>query len=202
MDDVLQVFWIFIATAEDFEKVCLNLIEAETADYLENKIVDDNELGIDLRLEIIISEIAGFRRAENWGFIFKHYKENRITADLLHQVEARLDNSNSSLDVICLVTSGDITSIGKSIAVNNPRIRVWDRHILNRLVNKHLPVIENYFQSYKVAVEAIAPEIENYDFKDIRNLKKRLTLAPQVKNSLLSMSWFAKRYWSIYLKES
>lgn len=96
LDEVLQVFWLFIATAEDFEKVCLNLIEAETADHLESKIVQPSESEIDLQLEILIPEFAGFRRAENWGFIFKHYKEDRITADLLHQVEAQL-NGNASI---------------------------------------------------------------------------------------------------------
>lgn len=86
------------------------------------------------------------------------------------------------MDVICLVTSGDITSIGKSIAVNNPRIRVWDRHILNRLVNKHLPVIENYFQSYKVAVEAIAPEIEKLRFQRYKEFEEKINSCPTGKN--------------------
>ncbi|MDQ4122179.1 MAG: hypothetical protein M3209_12130 [Acidobacteriota bacterium] len=178
LDEVLQVFWLIIANNEDFEKVCLNLIEAETENRLESKNIEITETGIDLNLEILIQEPAGFRRIENWGFIFKHYKENRITADLLHQIEAGLDSNNLKMDVICLITSGDITSIGKSIVVNNPRIRVWDRHILNQLVNKHLPVIEDYFQSYKIAVESITSEIEKLRFKRYKEFENKLNSCP------------------------
>jgi hypothetical protein len=177
LDEVLQVFWLFIATAEDFEKVCLNLIEAETADYLESKSVENLEPGIDLKLEILLSEIAGFRRTENWGFIFKHFKEDRITADLLHQVETQL-NETSTLDVICLVTSGDVTSIGKSIAVGNPRIRIWDRHLLNQLINKHLSSLGEYLQSYKIAVESIAPQIEKLRYSRHTEFKNKLESCP------------------------
>lgn len=178
LDEVLQVFWLFIATPEDFEKVCLSLIEAETADYLESKSVEPSELGIDLQLEILIPELAGFKRIENWGFIFKHYKEDRITADLLHQVEAQLNNDVSALDVVCLVTSGDVTSIGKSIVVGNPRIRIWDRHILNQLVNKHLSNLGDYLQSYKIAVETIAPQVERLRCSRYTEFKNKLESCP------------------------
>lgn len=177
LDDVLQVFWLLIEKGEDFEKVCLNLIEAETEYCLERKIIEDSGSEIDLKLEIILNEIADFRKTENWGFIFKHYKEDRITADLLHQIEIQLENDHS-LDIVCLVTSGDITSIGRAIAVKNPKIRVWDRGILNRLINKHLTVIGKYFRGYDLAVETLSSEIEKIRYSRFKEFESKLANCP------------------------
>jgi hypothetical protein len=73
-------------------------------------------------------------------------------------LEIYLD-SEKEVDVVCLMTSGDLTSIGNHITVNNPRIRVWDRHILDRLVNIHLQVLRDYFTEYPLAIETLTQEI-------------------------------------------
>ena len=180
LSDISQIFWLLIEKAEDFEKVCIELIEVETEEILESKIVESLDLGIDLKLEIILNEIADFRRSENWGFVFKHYKESRITADLINQVETLL-KKDGSLDIVCLVTSGDVTSIGKGIAVKNPKIRIWDRSILNRLIYKHLSVIGKYFRGFDLAVETISSEIEKIRLSRYKEFESKLKNCPSGK---------------------
>jgi hypothetical protein len=125
----------------------------------------------------MIEEPAGFRRIENWGFQFRHHKDNRISADDLHKLEKHL-NDKSIVDGICLITSGDLTTIGRSIAIKNPRLRVWDRDVLNRLVHKHPKILEDYFALYPAALEALTREFDPSNAKRYFEFKQRLEACP------------------------
>lgn len=167
---------------EEFEEVCYRLIEAEINISIENERKNkklDSE--IDLEIENIIEEGAGFRRAEKWGFIFKHFREERVTPDLLKELESKLDNAQIQLDIICLVTSGDITSIGQAIAVRHPKIRIWDRTVLNGLVYKHLNSVGKYFKWYEIALESISKEIEKISSKKYLEFENKLKTCPSGK---------------------
>lgn len=175
LSDALHVLWIAL-DASTFKNLCAELMIAED---LTAEIQGDSspEVPFDAFRELTIEEPAGFRRVENWGFQFRHHKDNRISADDLRRLETYLNDQNT-LDVICLITSGDLTTIGRSIAVNNPMLRVWDRDVLNRLVHKHPHILENYFALYPAAVEALTREFDPANAKRYFEFKHRLEACP------------------------
>jgi hypothetical protein len=180
LGDALQVLWMGI-DAPSFEKLCIELIEAENiTDKIEIKTPVN--MSFDTVREVLIEEPAGFRRVEKWSFQFKHHKDNRISANDLHSLEAFLNDQTNEIDAICLITSGDLTTIGRNIAIENPRLRVWDRDVLNRLVNKHLDVLEKYFAVYPAAIEVLNREFDPANIKRYLEFERRLQACPTGKD--------------------
>jgi Restriction endonuclease len=174
--DALQFLWIGIDSST-YEKLCIELMEAEgITDEIEIKA--PNDISFDTVREVVIEEPAGFRRVEKWAFEFKHHKDNRISANDLHRLETYLSEKAREIDAICLITSGDLTTIGRNIAVENPKLRVWDRDVLNRLVNKHLDVLEKYFAPYPAAIEVLNREFDPANTKRYLEFKQRLQACP------------------------
>ncbi len=180
LGDALQVLWMGI-DAPTFEKLCIELIEAENiTDEIEIKTPVN--MSFDTVREVLIEEPAGFRRVEKWSFQFKHHKDNRISANDLHSLETFLNDQTNEIDAICLITSGDLTTIVRNIAIENPRLRVWDRDVLNRLVNKHLDVLEKYFALYPAAIEVLNREFDPANVKRYLEFEQRLQACPTGKD--------------------
>lgn len=158
LSDAFASFWQTV-DGETFSKLCIELLEAEDI-AIQTEVEFAKDRAFDAVGNVLLLEPAGFRRFEKWIFEFKHYRENRVSARNLRQIEAILDAGNDQFDIICLVTSGDLTSVGNHIAVKNSRIRVWDRNILQYLVNKHLNILKTYFVEYKVAVDKLSQQYE------------------------------------------
>jgi Restriction endonuclease len=148
----LECFWLAI-TPDAFCKLCSELLEAEGV-FIDAGDSEGKEQRFDILGQLLIKEVGGFRRTERWGFQFKNHQDNRVTVENLREFESYLAKSKQ-LDVICLITSGDLTSIGKNIAVSNQRLRIWDRDVLNRLVHKHLEILEKYFTTYPLAIKIL-----------------------------------------------
>lgn len=156
LSDALDAFW---RTVEErvFTQICVQLLEAEKV-YIQTEADFGKDIGFDVIGKVLLQEPAGFHRFEKWAFEFKHYKANRVSAKNLRQIESYLEASAEQIDIICLVTSGDLTSVGSHIAVKNPKIRIWDRKILQLLVNKHQDILEPYFAEYKVAIDKLSQQ--------------------------------------------
>ena len=152
---VLEHFWSIVVPSENaFASICSELIRGEQIEVLpESRIAEG--IRVDAIGRVKLDEPAGFRRFENWVFEFKEYPSERLSADHLRQVESYLSMVPEQLDVACLITSEDLTSIGRSIVVQNPRMRVWDRTILNVLIHKHPAVLRKHFADYPLAVEQL-----------------------------------------------
>jgi hypothetical protein len=146
-----DLFWQALPPT-DFERLCQKLLEAEDVRVEKAQAVDEV---LDLVARVFLQEPAGFVREETWGFEFKHYRSQRPSAAVIHQLEQYLDSQGTSLDVMCLVSSGDLTSIGRNVSVKNPRIRVWDREVLDRLLYKHSEVMREFFQGYRSALDKL-----------------------------------------------
>lgn len=152
----LDYFWQVI-TPIAFEQLCINILEAEGVRL---EIIDEkSDTGIDAKGLVYLEELGGFRRYERWGFQFKHYRKSRASAKVLRELETYLEGNGDSVDVVCLITSGDLTSIGNHITVENPRIRVWDRQILDRLLNIHIETLKSYFADYPVAIDTLSQQV-------------------------------------------
>jgi hypothetical protein len=67
-----------------------------------------------------------------------------------------LFDEQTAPDVLCIITPDDLTSVSRYVAADNERIRVWDRSILDRLANKHLDILRNYFEQYPNAVKELS----------------------------------------------
>lgn len=156
LQTALAYFWTTLEP-QDFNRLCQELLQAEGIDLEFPPRAAD--IGFDALGKVLFQEPAGFRRFEKWAFEFKHYRTDRVSASLLRQLEARLGSDDSRFDLVCVVTSGDLTSIGNHIAVRNPHIRVWDRAILNRLINHHLNVLGSHFADYSIALEKLSQQL-------------------------------------------
>lgn len=157
---VLEFFWKSIPNAAVFETLCLRLIEAEGPEL--DQTSSDADMPSKAMATVVLNEPGGFRRVETWEFSFKHYPHERVSAESLHELEASIEEE-AHPNVICLVTPDDLTSVSKYIASNNPRIRIWDRAVLNRLVNLHLDILREYFAQYPAAVEELSRRLSQPD---------------------------------------
>jgi hypothetical protein len=158
LSDALDYLWRSI-TPEAFSQLCVELLKAEGI-MLETEVEGEGRTRFDAKGQVTLLESAGFTRIEQWAFEFKPYQAGRVSAQYLRQLEEYFEASESQIDTLCLITSGDLTSVGNHVAVENPRIRVWDRSILQYLVNQHLETLEPYFVEYKVAVDAMSQQAE------------------------------------------
>jgi hypothetical protein len=181
LSDALHILWVGI-DAPRFTSLCLELLDAEgVSDEIEKEEEpEETDAGIkfDTVREMLLQDPAGFRRVERWGFQFRHYRDDRVSASDLRELETYLEDHPDAVDAICLMTSGDLTTIGRSIAVKNPRLRIWDREVLNRLVNKHLKILEKYFAPYPAAVQALSRELSSGDSSRLEEFKQRLGACP------------------------
>lgn len=179
LSDALHLLWLSI-DAPAFNTLCLELLEAEglSADPDKDRSAEVADARYDAVREALLQEPAGFRRTERWAFQFKHHRDDRVSAHVLRELEEYLESKEDKIDIVCLVTSGDLTTIGRSIAVENPRIRVWDRSVLNGMVNKHLTILERYFATYPVAVEALTQHFERLTSSRQQEFADRLMACP------------------------
>ena len=157
LNALLEHFWTaLVPTEKAFKELCQQLLIAEGVDLemtVGNKREDD---GMDAIGSVLLNEPGGFRRIERWGFEFKFYHQGRLSAKELRNAEAVVSKQQEPMDVLCLLTSEDLTSIGRTIVVENPRLRVWDRAVMSVLVHKHPNVFRQYFKDYPIAVEELS----------------------------------------------
>ncbi len=155
LSGVLNVFWPSIPDEATFEQICIKMLAAEGIEVKQRREEDEDTVdAMDASAAVILHEPAGFRRIEQWGFEFKYYQQQRLSADLLRKTEAAL-STRTLPEVLCLLTSDDLTTVGRYVASENPRIRVWDRTILNLLVNRHPEVIRDYIAEYPKAIQEL-----------------------------------------------
>jgi hypothetical protein len=152
LDHALASYWSSVDEAS-FGQLFTELLSAEGITVQEQLIRQD--LQLDAYGQVVLNEPGGFRRYENWAFEVKLARDNRVSAESLRKVELLLAE-NDSLDLMCLVTTGDLTSVGTYIASKNPRIRIWDRAILRLLIHEHLDVLEPHFQEYSLAAQNLS----------------------------------------------
>jgi hypothetical protein len=158
--EVLEHFWSIVVPSENaFASICAELLRGEDVEVLPGNVIGDG-IRADAVGRVRLSEPGGFRRFENWVFEFKKYPAERLSAGHLRQVESYLAATQGKLDVACLVTSEDLTSIGRRIVVQNPRMRVWDRTIINALIHKHPSVLRQHFEAYPLAVEQLSQRLD------------------------------------------
>jgi len=162
LSGVLDFFWQTIPDSKTFERICRQLMVAEGL-YIGRTPLERDFIEIDrpadLTAKIVLNEPAGFRRLETWWFQFKHYKSNRISVASLREAES-IFVDDATPHVLCLVTSENLTSIGTYIASENPRVRIWDRSVLDLLVNRHLSVLRDYFNDYPKAVSELTQRLD------------------------------------------
>jgi hypothetical protein len=151
LNDSLDFYWNLVGL-DVFSELCNSFLEKENV-FLKFEDINPrfNAVG-----EIKLHEPGGYRRFEKWGFIYKVAQEDRVSAKYLREIESLLEQPTCNVEVICLITTDDVTSITNYIVVNNPRIRVWDRSTLAILANQHLQFFGDYFQHYKIAIEKIS----------------------------------------------
>ena len=179
LSDALRLLWLSI-DGPSFNTLCLELLEAEglTTDPSEDQNTESPDTKFDTVREALLQEPAGFRRTERWAFQFKHHRDDRVSAHVLRELEDYLKSEEDKIDTVCLVTSGDLTTIGRAIAVDNPRIRVWDRSVLNGLVNKHLTILGRYFATYSFAAETLSQHFDRITTSRRQEFANRLAACP------------------------
>jgi hypothetical protein len=187
LTDALKYFWQTLDEAK-FSSLCIELLKAENID-LEVDKPNNQIIGYDVLGEVLLSEPAGFRRVERWSFEFKHHRNERVSASYLREIEQHLLEADSTSDIICLMTSGDLTSIGRHIAVGNSRIRVWDRSILNKLIHQYLPLLESYFSDYSSVISTLSQELTQVEADNLEKFSRKLDNCP-----------FGQKYFSEYEK--
>ena len=173
---MLEFFWRSIPDGGVYEQVCLKLIEAEGVhvDSIEQVQGESSTSHVDASAKVVLEEPAGFRRLETWWFEFKHYPSVRLSAATLREAE-HVFSGDSPPHVVCLVTSDDLTSVSRYVAAESPRIRVWDRKILDSLVNRHLDVLRTYFEEYPKAVEELSRRLASKEDQDTQANSKEFT---------------------------
>jgi len=151
LDDALAIFWR-ILDAPTFHALCLALLRLEGVE-LDHEVGVATDDGADATGTVYLREPGGFRRAERWAFQFKHAaSDDRVSVNAIRRLETALDGDGIGPTVMCLMTSGDVTSIGKHVALGDDRIRVWDRPVLDLLTHRHLEAIAPFFPQYAEAV--------------------------------------------------
>lgn len=165
-EQALSVFWHVLEPSR-FEELCKNLVVAEGVRIHE---VAQGDLALDVVGHVYFDEPSGFVREETWGFELRHYIMQRPSAALVREVEATMEGGAVPVDVLCLISSGDLTSIGRHVAVASPRIRVWDRAVLDRLLHRHPEVMQRYFQPYADALAQIQSDWASDDSHETRFL--------------------------------
>lgn len=157
LSHALAAFW---STLDEhrFSDLCSDLLEREGLNLVTET---GGTRSLDALAEITFVEPGGFRRRERWAFEYKIGRRDRVSVDVLTQVQHILDAYEDEVDIVCLMTSGDMTSIGINMAVGNPRIRIWDLPVLNHVAHDHLDSFGEYFPEYLLAVQQLATQSES-----------------------------------------
>lgn len=181
---VLEFLWRSIPDGTAFEKICRDLIATENVYFKTADSATRDVATVDVVADVVLHEPAGFRRLEEWWFDFKHYPTERLSTAFLRQAEELLSKDETSSRILCVVTSDDLTSIGRHLLTENPRIRVWDRTTLNLLANRHLKVLSAYFESYPSAVEELGRRLSApHQPTRKREFESRLATCPSGRQS-------------------
>lgn len=155
--DALTLFW-HLLPADAFERLVRDLLDA--SGVIERRIdpTDSTPIQADFLGSVYLSEPGGFLREEAWLFEFKHHSVGAASAALVREMEKRADQLGSEVEALCLVTSSDLTSIGRHVSTDNSRLRVWDRAVINHLLHRHSTILATYFGKYAAAVADIESE--------------------------------------------
>lgn len=148
----LEVFWQSIKPSS-FEDLCRDLAVAEG---LCHPLVVPKERAvdaIDFEGKVYFDEPGRTIREEVWGFQLLHDDIRRPSASVLDKAEGRM--MSLAVDVLCIVSFGELTSVGHKVAFETPHIRVWDRTVLNHLLHRHPEIMGQYFRPYAEALERI-----------------------------------------------
>jgi hypothetical protein len=170
LTDALAFFWHFI-DPDQFRQLCKDLIQAEG--FTVENLSDD--LALDAVGTVVFAETAGFRREERWAFRF-HARDNRVSSSDIR--EAEVFAREAEFDTVCLITPGDLTSIGNYVSVESTAVRIWDRSVLNHLVNRHLTIIDSYFINYTDALTQLDAEFRQRGGQAYERAKARLADCP------------------------
>lgn len=147
--EALAYFWQVLPGAE-FENLTKELAELEGIAC--TPVHAGVDTGVDLVGDVYLAEPAGFIRKERWAFQLKHHSSARPSVATMRAAEALAESVPRAYDAVCLVTSSDLTSIGRHIATDSPAIRVWDRKVLNVILHRHPDVLTKYFAVYASAL--------------------------------------------------
>jgi hypothetical protein len=158
LTDALAIFWQ-VVDGQTFELICRDLLKEESLELV-NIADTSGDLGYDATATVVIREPAGFRRYEDWAFQLKARGEDRVSVQEIRHLEQAFSEMSAGPDVLCVITSGDLTSIGRNVSVENPRIRIWDRPILDALSNRHVSVFGRYFAAYGIARETLLTRLD------------------------------------------
>lgn len=153
LQDALTVFWA-VLSPEQFHELCLALIRAEGV--LVGDLPTMPPFARDALGNVTLHEPAGFRRVETWAFEFRHDRHRRVSVATMRQIAAILQQHPALPDCFCLLTPEDLTSIGRNIIVEHPRLRVWDRPVLDRLIYRHLELLAPYFPDFIAAIDGLS----------------------------------------------
>lgn len=153
--DALRVVWNTI-NPDSFGHICRELLYAEEVRLSESPPMPSPSRRPvpDAVGTVLLPEPGGFRRFERWAFEFKH-------TSTIEDLGLTGINGRRPLEcaVLCLITSGDLTSVGHGVADDIPGLRVWDRDVLDRLVNKHLDRVGHHFSEYTRGVTRLEDEL-------------------------------------------
>jgi len=156
LHDALSIFWQLIDEGQ-YASLCRELLRLQGVELDSDIAVDDRAFGA--VADVLLQEPAGFRREERWAFDFKPHQTERVSARYVKELEDYLAQTTAGVDVVCVLRSGDLTSIGNHIAVGNPRIRLWDRAVLDRLIHAHFDLLSSVFTHYASAVATVSDEL-------------------------------------------
>jgi hypothetical protein len=176
LTDALDVFWHFL-DENQFAAICEELLKAEGIEIQRETAPKSPIPNVDALGTLLIPEPGGYRREEKWGFRFHSQHSTRVSTDTIREAEDAV-GSDTDVDVICILTSSDLTTIGKYVSVRSDRVRVWDRFVLNTLINRHLDSFSTYFEKYPLAVQALSEEFGNRESPHYEELRLELERCP------------------------
>lgn len=167
LNDALEIFWSILSPA-NFTAICTELLRLESieVDRDSENMKRHANIELDAVGAVFLHEPAGFRRMERWGFQFKHLTQGRISVSTIRELEKSFDSASTPPDIVCLLTPQDLTSVGTAVARSSEKLRIWDRSVLDVLVNKHLDAISHYFPEYAEAVERLTAVSEPISMRD------------------------------------
>jgi len=94
-------------------------------------------------------------REEKWAFRIQY--SFTLSVNSIRAAEAEVA-SYPDVDILCLLTNADTTSIGRLMSLKSPKLRVWDQSFLSRVINSNLDRFAAYFAPYSAAVKALRHE--------------------------------------------
>lgn len=171
----LSLFW-GVLPARAFEALALRVLEVEEIQVRATQGAPTDS-GPDVVGAAFLEEPGSFVREESWGFQLLHHSEGRPSAAMIRELEAKAQTSFADLDVVCLVTSGDVSSFGNYVSVSSPRLRVWDRSVLDDVLHQHPEILRDFFLVYSRAYQEIS-RAEELRTSNHAQLRGRLEAIP------------------------